>query len=443
MDGVDLRADDSSVERRDHDVIVVGAGFAGAVAARELRALGLRVLVLEARHRVGGRTWTDAFAGRSVELGGQFLSPGHELAMAALRRYGIGTTTGPTPTRAVVTTPDGPESHALAEFATRQGGLLERLFEGSRDYFPRPADPLFRADLVRRVDHLSLRDRLDRLGLTPAEEALVSGITAGQSGGSSARGALTGLAQWWALAGSTPEDWYAGQSLRPVEGMSALIGAILDESRATVCLNSPVHSIAQAGGRVRVTAGLGREHAAKAVVVALPVNVWKHVRFHPGLPEAHATATRQGVGVPHARKLWLHVRGLDDDVVVSGAEGDPFAALSSQGRVDDGQLLFGLNTLPALDIRDRASVELALKEVLPEASLVAYRAHDWGADPYSRGAWALRGPGQLLAQLPAIQQPHGRLAFATADIASGWVGFVEGAFESGARAAAQAARIAG
>ncbi|WP_238297462.1 FAD-dependent oxidoreductase, partial [Methylobacterium soli] len=53
----------------DYDAIVVGAGFAGAVAARELAAQGRRVLVLEARDRIGGRTMVGTFMGRRIELG--------------------------------------------------------------------------------------------------------------------------------------------------------------------------------------------------------------------------------------------------------------------------------------------------------------------------------------------------------------------------------------
>src|ERR1700689_2700942 len=61
--------------RAGRDVVVIGAGFAGLVAARELGRAGFGVLVLEARDRVGGRTWTDRRLGHDLELGGTWVEP--------------------------------------------------------------------------------------------------------------------------------------------------------------------------------------------------------------------------------------------------------------------------------------------------------------------------------------------------------------------------------
>lgn len=429
--------------RAGYDAIVVGLGFAGAIAARELRAAGLNPLLLEARARIGGRTWTDTFANQPVEMGGQFVDESQPLITAELKRYGIATASGLVPAKAIMPTPDGPAPFSIAELQTRQGALLEKLFDGSKTYFPEPNNPLARRDLVREVDGLSLRNRLDQLNLSAADESWINGITAGQSGGSSSYGALTSLAQWWSLAGWNSDAWYGAQSKRVSTGMTSVIEAILADAKAETRLNAPIASITDNGMSVDVVTQSGQKFTARTVVVAVPVNVWKTIKFNPGLPSVHAIATQQGVGVANSRKLWLHVRGMTEAKVVNGAEGDPFMTVLSHSETSEGQLLMALNSKPAINITNRAEIEAALKTVLPEARLIEHRAQDWGAEPYSRGGWALRRPGQMLAQLPAIQRPHGRLTFATSDIASGWVGFVEGAIEAGFRAAGQAAELAG
>ncbi|NEE52061.1 FAD-dependent oxidoreductase, partial [Streptomyces sp. SID8455] len=106
-----------------------------------------------------------------------------------------------------------------------------------------------------------------------------------------------------------------------------------------------------------------------------------------------------------------------------------------------GRLYVGF-TGPSLDVSDRAAVQAAVRRFIPGATLVGHRAMEWSKDTYARGGWGLRRPGQLLRQLPAIQEPHGQLVFAGSDIASGWYGaFVEGAIESGLRAADQAVTL--
>ena len=76
-------------------MIVAGAGLAGLRAARDLAEAGRSVLLLEARDRPGGRTWTRPFAGSGpmVEMGGSWFAPGHAEARAELARYGLATRT--------------------------------------------------------------------------------------------------------------------------------------------------------------------------------------------------------------------------------------------------------------------------------------------------------------------------------------------------------------
>ena len=72
------------------DAVVIGAGFAGLVAARDLIEAGHRVVVLEARDRAGGRTYSDTFPGTDVviDLGAEWFDPArHHFMAAEVERY--------------------------------------------------------------------------------------------------------------------------------------------------------------------------------------------------------------------------------------------------------------------------------------------------------------------------------------------------------------------
>src|SRR5580698_11546783 len=58
---------------RTHDVVVIGAGMAGLTAARSLAEAGLKVLVVEANDRIGGRIWTRHVGDEAIELGAEFI----------------------------------------------------------------------------------------------------------------------------------------------------------------------------------------------------------------------------------------------------------------------------------------------------------------------------------------------------------------------------------
>ena len=78
----------------------------------------------------------------------------------------------------------------------------------------------------------------------------------------------------------------------------------------------------------------------------------------------------------------------------------------------------------------------AFAELLPpDAEIAAITGHNWWTDEFARGTWSVFRPGQLSGGLVALQAPHGRVLFAGADMANGWNGFMDGAIESGLRAA--------
>jgi pseudooxynicotine oxidase len=90
----------------------------------------------------------------------------------------------------------------------------------------------------------------------------------------------------------------------------------------------------------------------------------------------------------------------------------------------------------ACDATDLAAVQRQLDEILPGYEALAATAHDWLADEFSRGTWAIHRPGWYTRHHAEMQKPEGRLFFAGSDLANGWSGFMDGAIESGLRSAA-------
>ncbi|MFJ7905670.1 flavin monoamine oxidase family protein [Kitasatospora sp. NPDC096204] len=417
--------------RNTYDTIVVGAGMAGLTAARELRKKGQRVLVLEARNRIGGRTWTDTFNSWEIERGGAWVDPLQPHVWREISRYNLTVVADQGPERVLMPSPTGfAESDPVTAY-TRQGELFTPFFEGSREYFPKPYAPFTREDLITPLDRFSLRDRLDQLNLSPADEMRMTGTT-GLYGSPSSRGSLLQLAQWWALAGWNYTGFSGVNTYRLARGTIALAQAILADGQPDLKLGSPVASVTQQSGQVKVVTRAGHAYTAAQVVMAVPVNVWKDITFSPALPQAHRDATTQGYGVPRQRKLFLDLAAPADRFIAEAPEGSPFVIM---GRLNDNAPVVAFSVDATLDVSNRSLVEAAVRRILPSATLRDYTVTDWEANEFSRGGPAYRRPYQLTRLHKAINQPFGLVKFCADDLALGWIGYMDGAIESGLRAA--------
>ena len=402
-------------------VIVIGAGFAGLRAARDLAEAGVEVTLLEARDRVGGRTWTRSFAGDGppVEIGGSWFTPEHELAPAELARYGIDVRTWGAPSMC----------------RWRTGGVL-------RDSLPVPFEQL--GDLDRALTTLaadaeagtaggeSFAAYLSRLGL-PAE--VIEFVTA-----------------WWVMIGGTAPDRGAVvdalavirshggvtgllTALRhsPVQGWSALSAAMAATPGVELRTGTPAAAVRQDAAGVDVVTGDGDVVHGDLVIAALPVNLLPHVSFDPPLPDG--TASAAGTNAGRAIKLWVRARGAPHGALAAG-RGEGIHWMIGDRDLDGDVLMLGFGYQdPAFDPSEREHAERALHAFFPEAQLVAWDWHDWNGDPWARGTWATATVGAPDLLTPEHFRPHGRVAFATSDVASSEPGWIEGALVSGAAAA--------
>lgn len=424
---------------RDFDAMVIGAGFAGVTAARELGARGKQTLVLEGRDRLGGRTWTDSFAGTNIELGGTWVHWMQPHVWAEITRYDVPIIEDDPPDRCVLASGSGLDSFDAEPAFERLVELGDRYFEGGMESLDRPYDPLFREEAIRELDKVSVRKRFDDLGFSDEDRKWLDGLFSMVAGGPSADAAFTMLARWHALSGwSFALMWDVLSRYRFKDGTVGMLEAMLSDGGVDLRLDTPVAAIADTGEGVEVTTRAGETFAAAAAVVAVPANVWPTIEFSAGLEDERLAVATRGIGVRHGAKCWAHVRGDIGRVMAQPPEGYPITvALTYAELSENEQLLVCFSSNPEFDPTDRGKIEAAIAQILPEAEVLDTRGHAWIDDEFANGAWAFLRPGQLTESLQALQQPLGRLVFATSDIASGWSGYIDGAVESGLRAARQ------
>jgi monoamine oxidase len=136
------------------------------------------------------------------------------------------------------------------------------------------------------------------------------------------------------------------------------------------------------------------------------------------------------------------IRARGEDVSQSSIRyRHPFGYLSSEVLLGDGtQLMIGFGADAArCDATDAGAMQASLDEILPGYELLDATAHDWLADEFSRGTWAIHRPGWYEHHHAAMRRPEGDLILAGSDLANGWAGFIDGAIESGLQAGAWAA----
>jgi monoamine oxidase len=424
----------------DTDVIVIGGGFAGIAAARDLTEAGHPVVVLEARDRIGGRTWYRQIPGTDVwaEYGGMFISRETQPSLAAeLTRYGIG-----------VTEPGAPETIGWIRGDRREEGAaaIDRIRE--------------------QLSHSSLTDALDRTAkafASEGREALaeldvpsagwVDGLHAPEEAADYLRSFLAAmggakvektsvLPLLWDMIELeyTPVDAYVDLGELITDGTKALIDAMAEG--LDVRFGSVVTSVSTGDGHVAVTLADGSRLEAPAAIVALPINVWADIAFDPPLaaPKQKAATERHPGEVS---KVIAIVRGAPAGYLGAGWR-TPVNAGFVPKDGDAEQLFMGFSVQDRVDLGDEAAVTDAVHAHVPDAEVVQAGGHDWVTDPFSKGTWLAVPPTWFSdGTFERLREPEGRLLFAGSDIAGEGAGWIEGAVGSGREAAAAAAALLG
>jgi monoamine oxidase len=444
------------------DVVVVGAGLAGLYAARELSAGGASVVVLEARARVGGRTESARIGNGFFDLGAQWIGPTQPRMNALVRELGVSTFPTHTQGRALMDLDGKVSAFAgtipkLAPHKLLQLHLLIRQMEKLRKRVPVAApetapdaealdamslESFKRSRLVPR-DVGALLDASMRVvfGAEPAELSMLHVLFYANAAG--------GIMPLIETEGGAQQDRFVHGAQRVAEGLAEPLGE-------RVVLEAPVERLVTEGDGVVAHTPRGAWRARFAVVAVPPV-LAARIAYEPELPAARDQYTQR---VPMGATMKVHTlydrafwreQGLSGEVVSNGT---PLTLVLDNTTADGAQPALVSFVVGAHNRRwTREDPERRKRAVLAElvrffGPLAGQPTHyvekDWGPEIWTRGCPnGSFPPGSAFEYARFARAPIGRLHWAGTETSEEWHGFMEGAVQSGERAAREVlARLA-
>ncbi|KUL38934.1 oxidoreductase [Streptomyces sp. NRRL F-4489] len=449
------------MKERSAEVVVVGAGVAGLVAARDLVRGGAEVVVLEARERVGGRVLNDELPGGGpIEVGGQWVGPGQHRVLALIEELGLSTYptyddgrhiaefgasrslyTGRIPKVNPVVLADIAQTQLRLDRAARQVAAADPWrAKGAGEL-----DAQTFATWLRRTARTARGRRFFRVvteGVFSAEpedmSALWAAFYVGAAGGLDALINVTGGAQ---------QDRVTGGSQR-------IALALAEELGDRIVLGSAVTEIEWQGSGVRVGTGGGTAVRARRAVIAVPPPLAARIRFSPTLPGDRDQLVQR---MPMGRVIKVNVVYDEPFWRRAGLSGQANSDRRPLGTVFDNTppdgspgVLVGFLEGRHADTGARMEPADRRRHVIndlvgyfgPRArDPLAYIERDWAEEEYSRGCYgAFTAPGALSRFGPALRAPIGPLHWAGTETATRWAGYMDGAAESGHRAAEEVLR---
>ncbi len=439
----------------DFDVVVIGAGAAGLSCASKLERGGCRVVVLEARDRVGGRIFTQHLSDLEVpiELGAEFMHGDAQPVRDLTREYRL----------------------ATADIAQNRLVRSDGRLAAVDDYWPRVDRVMRRLDGERKVDR-SFADALAaQTALRPADRALAKRFVEGF------HAADTQVISERALAdgGSPQGDVRAARIGRVLAGYDALIERIAEPVSGKVRLGTIATNVRWSDGFAEVecrdVAGApAGTFTARAAVVAVPAGVLASpagttgaIRFDPPLDAMArpialtAMGTVVKLAIRFKRPFWLDEKtavrlrrpNLDVTSIFDTRERVDFSTWWTTYPVNSpllvawagGPAAVALSRLPVSELESKAASSLAaifsMKPATVRREIAATFNHDWINDPFARGAYSYSRVGGDKACVE-LSRPVRNTIWLAGEAADrlGRTGTVHGAVDSGWRAAAEILR---
>jgi monoamine oxidase len=425
----------------DYDALVIGGGFAGVTAARDLKKNGYSCAILEARNRLGGRTYYAPHGDLKVELGGTWIHWMQPFVWAEVMRYGLEVkeTPGATAER-IIQLKDGkafePDLNQLYGDLFAGG---EGLMQKSREVWPRPFDAGFNMEAILAIDGGSIMDLLEFMELTDAQMGIYLRLLGGGVNARVQDVSANEALRIIALSGHNIGSYYdVNARYQLKDGTIALIEKIVEDGKPDIRLNTYIKAVEQKADHVVVTTISGEQITAATLVCTAPLNVLKDIEFRPGIHPDKLAASREG-HPGQGFKVYAEVKGRIPNVLLYGDNNEAIEEALAYHIADDKSLIacFG-NDHRGQDIYDEKYLQATLRKYLPDIEVTGSAGYGWVNDPFAKGTWCTWRPNWYRKYGEGLRDgPEGRIYFASSDYCEGSRGYIDGAIGSGIKAAQQ------
>jgi monoamine oxidase len=458
-------------------VVVVGGGFAGLMAANVLSQARFDVTLFEARDRVGGRVYTliDRVNRRSIEAGAELVGYNHPTWLSLAKKYELGFS--------VLSSEDAYSALDLESPLWLEGRLLsskeaEGLYSEMKGVIsaicaeaakiPNPYE-CWRVPDSEKLDGRSLSDWIAEQGCSPLTSRAFEVQFANTNGAATSRQSyLANLAviRGGALLHGEPDDYFTqSETIKCEQGNDMLAKRLAEEigrSGSEVCLKCPVTRIDIAQDRVKVSAG-DKTVEADYVVFALPPSLWPsgaddYLTIDPPIPPQYRMSMGSAIKYLSSVKSRFWFGESISPSSVSDVLGVTWEGTDNQMQIDSSQVeltLFagGGAAELAMHLFDKQPYELhafysgELERIYPGYSAALASVPQfvcWPREEWTKAGYSCPAPGEVTRIGPFLRAPFsGRLFFAGEHCCLPFFGYMEGALQSGAQAAAAIMKIEG